>query len=118
MVYYKWFTRCSDSGPGVFCPGAKLPGCQVARVPDARVGQMPGCQVARVTFVCVPTPGLVAADMWMMVIILGLWPQGHNPMMVTIISLSPGSTQPAVYMIHTRLGGPYPRSFPFDFTIG
>ena len=39
-------------------------------------------------------------------------------MMVTIIHLSPGSTQPAVYTIRTRLGGPYPRSFPFDFTIG
>ena len=50
--------------------------------------------------------------------------QGHHPRMVTIIPLSPGSTQPAVYTIRTRLGGPYPRSFPkgwsfpLEFTIG
>ena len=65
-----------------------------------------------------PYQGLGAADKGMMVTILGLWPQGHNPRMVTIIPLSPGSTQPAVNKIRTRLGGPYPWSFPFDFTIG
>ena len=59
-----------------------------------------------------PTNGLGAADKWMMVIILGWWPQGHHPRMVTIIHLSPGSTQPAVHTIHTRLGGPSPQSFP------
>ena len=31
---------------------------------------------------------------------------GHHPRLVTIIHLSPGSTQPAVHTIHTRLGGP------------
>ena len=70
------------------------------------------------TFVRVPTPGLRAADKGMMVIILGLWPQGHNPRMVTIIPLSPGSTQPAVYTIRIRLCGPYPRSFPKELTMG
>merc|ERR1712105_60183 len=71
-----------------------------------------------------PTQGLGAADKRMMVTILGLWPQGHNPRMVTIIPLSPGSTQPAVHTIRTRLGGPYSRSFPkewnfpLEFTIG
>ena len=59
-----------------------------------------------------PTNGLGAADKWMMVTIFGWWPQGHHPRMVTIIHLSPGSTQPAVHTIHTRLGGPSPRSFP------
>ena len=44
---------------------------------------MPGCQVARVTFVRVPTPGLEAADKGMMVIILGLWPQGLGRHVVT-----------------------------------
>ena len=72
----------------------------------------------RVTFVRVPTPGLGAADKGMMVTILGLWPQGHNPRMITIIPLSPGSTQPAVYTIRTRLGGPSSWSFPLEFTIG
>ena len=83
--------------PGYRCPGDICPGAKYYQE---------------------PTPGLGAADKGMMVIILGLWPQGHNPRMVTIIPLSPGSTQPAVYTIRTRLGGPYPRSFPFDFTIG
>ena len=32
----------------------------------------------------------------------------HDPRMVTIIQLSPGSTQPAVHTIRTRLGGPSP----------
>ena len=50
-------------------------------------------------------------DKGTMVTILGLWPCGHNPRMVTIIPLSPGSTQPAVHTIRTRLGGPSPRSF-------
>ena len=59
-----------------------------------------------------PTNGLGAADKWMMVTIFGWWPQGHHPRMVTIIHLSPGSTQPAVHTIHTRLGGPSPQSFP------
>ena len=39
---------------------------------------------------------------------------GHHPSMV-IVHLSSGSTEPAVHMIRTRLGGPYPRSFPFDY---
>ena len=36
----------------------------------------------------------------------------------TIIRLSPGSTQAAVYTIRTRLGGPYPQSFPKELTMG
>ena len=102
---------------GAKCNGAPpqarvfLSGCQDARVTDARVfvsgWQMPGyrcpgdiCPGAKCDQE--PTPGLGAADKGTMV----------------IIPLSPGSTQPAVYTIRTRLGGPYPRSFPFDFTIG
>ena len=37
--------------------------------------------------------------------------------MVTIIPLSPGTTQPAVHTIRTRLGEPSPRSFPLEFTM-
>ena len=58
-----------------------------------------------------PTKGLGAADKWMMVTILGWWLQGHRPRIVTIIHLSPGSTQSAIHTIRTRLGGPSPRSF-------
>ena len=42
---------------------------------------------------------------------------GVKWMMATIIPLSPGSTQPAVHMIRTRLGGPSSSSFPFEFTM-
>ena len=57
-----------------------------------------------------PTKRLGAADKWMMVTMLGWWPQGHHPSMVTIIHLSSGSTEPAVYTIRTRLGGVSPWS--------
>ena len=97
--------------PGYLCPGDRCPGTD-ARVTFARVpGLGAECDQG-------PTQGLGAADKGMMVTILGLWPQGHNPRMVTIIPLSPGSTQPAVYTIHTRLGVPYPRSFPKELTMG
>ena len=48
---------------------------------------MPGCQL----LFGGPTPGLGAADKGMMVTILGLWPCGHNPRMITIIPLSAAS---------------------------
>ena len=54
----------------------------------------------------------------MMVTILGWWPQGHQPRMVTIIYILPGSTQSTVQMIRTCLGGHSPRIFPLEFTMG
>ena len=64
-----------------------------------------------------PTNGLGAADKWMMVTIFGWWPQGHHPRMVTIIHLSPVSTQPEVNMICTWLGGPFLWSFSMEFKV-
>ena len=61
---------------------------------------------------------LGAADKWMMVTILGWWPQGHHPRVVSIIHLSPGSTKPSVHTIRICLGGPSSRSFPLEFTMG
>ena len=49
-----------------------------------------------------PTKRLVAADKWM----------------VTIIHLSPGSTQPEVHKIRSQLGGPSHWSFPLEFKVG
>ena len=38
--------------------------------------------------------------------------------MVTIIHLSPGSTQPAFYTIRTQYGGPSSLNFPLEFKSG